>query len=127
MAPSRRLRPRPRRRALSLTSLIDVIFLLLLFFMLSSTFTRFAELSISGASTGGATAGPPPHFLRLGATTVAFNGVEISATALPASLAETPDRQALLISMDDTVTAQRLTDILVILRAIEGLAVTVLE
>ena len=30
-----------------MTSLIDVIFLLLLFFMLSSTFSRFAEVEIS--------------------------------------------------------------------------------
>ena len=32
-----------RRRRLPLTPLIDVIFLLLLFFMLSSTFTRFSD------------------------------------------------------------------------------------
>ena len=35
-----------RRRRLSLTSLIDVLFLLLLFFMLSSTFTQFGEVNI---------------------------------------------------------------------------------
>ena len=46
----RRLR---RRRRLSMTSLIDVIFLLLLFFMLSSTFTRFAELELAAGGTGG--------------------------------------------------------------------------
>ncbi|WP_367714863.1 biopolymer transporter ExbD [Nitratireductor sp. GISD-1A_MAKvit] len=39
-----------RRKPLSLTSLIDVIFLLLLFFMLSSTFTRFASVEISGGA-----------------------------------------------------------------------------
>ena len=35
-----------KRKPLSLTSLIDVIFLLLLFFMLTSTFTRFARVEI---------------------------------------------------------------------------------
>jgi biopolymer transport protein ExbD len=36
----------------TLTPLIDVIFLLLLFFMLSSTFTRFAEVPLTNAGGG---------------------------------------------------------------------------
>ena len=47
------MRSTRRRRKLSMTSLIDVIFLLLLFFMLTSTFTRFAELDLAAASGGG--------------------------------------------------------------------------
>ncbi|RUT34580.1 biopolymer transporter ExbD [Arsenicitalea aurantiaca] len=43
---------RRRRRPLSLTSLIDVIFLLLLFFMLTSTFSRYAEIPVSGGRAG---------------------------------------------------------------------------
>ncbi|MEM8921756.1 MAG: biopolymer transporter ExbD, partial [Pseudomonadota bacterium] len=39
-----------RRGRSSITSLIDVIFLLLLFFMLASTFTRFSEVDIAAAS-----------------------------------------------------------------------------
>ena len=35
------------RRQISVTSLIDVIFLLLLFFMLSSTFSKFADVELS--------------------------------------------------------------------------------
>ena len=49
-----------------MTSLIDVIFLLLLFFMLSSTFSRFAEVEISAAAGGAAApSDTPPAFLRL--------------------------------------------------------------
>lgn len=44
--------PIRRGRRLSLTSLIDVIFLLLLFFMLSSTFTKFSEVEITGGRSG---------------------------------------------------------------------------
>lgn len=44
---------RPRRGAVGLTSLIDVIFLLLLFFMLSSTFSRYSQLDLGVAATGG--------------------------------------------------------------------------
>ncbi|MBL4837775.1 MAG: biopolymer transporter ExbD [Kordiimonadaceae bacterium] len=39
----------PRRRA-SITSLIDVIFLLLLFFMLASSFTKFSEVEVMAAN-----------------------------------------------------------------------------
>lgn len=45
-----------RRNLIGLTSLIDVIFLLLLFFMLSSSFTKFTEFSLSTASAGTAKA-----------------------------------------------------------------------
>lgn len=45
----------PRR--LGLTPLIDVIFLLLLFFMLSSNFLKFAEINVTGAQKGQQTAG----------------------------------------------------------------------
>jgi len=42
-----------RRSRLSLTPIIDVVFLLLLFFMLASTFTRFAhvEVGVGGKAT----------------------------------------------------------------------------
>ena len=60
---------RPRRR-LSMTSLIDVIFLLLLFFMLSSTFARFAEIEISGGVASSTAAGERPDVL------LRYDGVE---------------------------------------------------
>jgi hypothetical protein len=44
---------RPGGAGSRLTSLIDVIFILLLFFMLSSTFTRYGELSLSTAQAAG--------------------------------------------------------------------------
>ncbi|XHB99078.1 biopolymer transporter ExbD [Nitratireductor sp. ac15] len=52
-----------KRRPLSLTSLIDVIFLLLLFFMLTSTFTRFARVEISGGPASASTGGKSPDVL----------------------------------------------------------------
>ena len=42
-----------RRSSIGLTPLIDVVFLLLIFFMLASTFFKFSAVSISGASSGG--------------------------------------------------------------------------
>ncbi len=52
-----------KRRPLSLTSLIDVIFLLLLFFMLTSTFSRFARVEISGGPASASAGGKPPDVL----------------------------------------------------------------
>ncbi|SEB35182.1 outer membrane transport energization protein ExbD [Nitratireductor aquibiodomus] len=52
-----------KRKPLSLTSLIDVIFLLLLFFMLTSTFTRFARVEISGGPASVSAGGKPPDVL----------------------------------------------------------------
>ncbi len=42
-----------RRRLLNLTPLIDVVFLLLVFFMLASTFLKFGTVKIDTAGTGG--------------------------------------------------------------------------
>lgn len=63
-----------RRRPLSLTSLIDVIFLLLLFFMLSSTFTRFSEVEISGGRAGTASAEQPDILMRIESEQWVVNG-----------------------------------------------------
>lgn len=116
-----------------MTSLIDVIFLLLLFFMLSSTFSRFAEveLSAAGQSATAATSDTPPLFLRLASDTLSLNGREVTLDALPASLApeaaETPGAaRTLLLSLAPGVTSQRLTDVLVALRGVSGIAPTVL-
>ncbi|TPW29896.1 biopolymer transporter ExbD [Pararhizobium mangrovi] len=67
-----------RTRRPSLTSLIDIIFLLLLFFMLSSTFTRFASVDIAGgrAGSGGGTA--PRIIARLGAEDWSVNGQQFA-------------------------------------------------
>lgn len=45
--------PAPRKQLISMTPLIDVVFILLLFFMLSSTFvkTRQLEIKAAGASS----------------------------------------------------------------------------
>lgn len=45
--------PSRRKLPLSLTPLIDVVFLLLIFFMLASTFLKFSAMPITGATGGG--------------------------------------------------------------------------
>ncbi|MEL6523653.1 MAG: biopolymer transporter ExbD [Pseudomonadota bacterium] len=115
-----------------MTSLIDVIFLLLLFFMLTSTFSKFSEVELSAASAGGSAAtGQPPLFLKLGPGSLGLNGQEIRLENLITAIEdlsspapETPNM--LLVSIADDVSAQRLTDLLVVLRSVTGLTISVL-
>ncbi|MAO27657.1 MAG: biopolymer transporter ExbD [Roseovarius sp.] len=125
------MRKRQARRKLSMTSLIDVIFLLLLFFMLSSTFSKFAEVELSAAGSGaGAVQGETrPMFLRLGAEGLSLNGREVALDALQDVVrGEMPEagEQPLLVSLQDGVNAQRLIDLLGVLRGVGNLSVTVL-
>lgn len=111
-----------------MTSLIDVIFLLLLFFMLTSTFSKFAEVELSAAGAG-AVASPdaPPLFMQLGADDVRLNGDPVDLDALGLSpLAKAEQGTTLLVSLGTEVDSQRLTDLLVALRRLPALRVTVL-
>ena len=123
---------RKHRRAtrLSMTSLIDVIFLLLLFFMLTSTFSRFSEveLTAAGASAGGVS-DRPPLFLRLLPDAISLNGQAVEMDALAGALAPDADvdePRPLIVALGAEVTSQRLTDLLVALRGVQGIAPTVL-
>ncbi|WP_080456320.1 biopolymer transporter ExbD [Roseovarius sp. A-2] len=113
-----------------MTSLIDVIFLLLLFFMLSSTFSRFGEVELSTASAGSAGSSDVERsFLQLGEETLRVNGQDVGLTGLPerfADMSPEADRLQVIVSMADDVTAQRLTDLLVVLRGIDRLSISVL-
>ncbi|MEH6524125.1 biopolymer transporter ExbD [Sulfitobacter sp.] len=119
---------RRRRRKLSMTSLIDVIFLLLLFFMLTSTFSKFSEVELSAAGSGAILpSDSPPLFLQLEPDSLRLNGEDLTLTDLVASsLVKVDQGTVLLISLGNAVNAQRLTDLLVALRGLPKLHVTVL-
>jgi len=94
-----RPRNRPRRRAqVSLTPLIDVVFILLVFFMLASSFVEWRSLTLSAAGAGGAA--PEMEGAALvdvgsgGALRLA--GAATGETALMTRLAADPDRRVLL-------------------------------
>ncbi len=124
------LRKPSSRRALSMTSLIDVIFLLLLFFMLSSTFTRFAELELgSAAQSARAATETPPVLLQLGQSEIRLNANPVAFSELGPALQILGAAQV-LISLGADVEAQRLVDLLVALSGLPDLpdlTVTVLE
>ena len=112
-----------------MTSLIDVIFLLLLFFMLSSTFSKFSEIELSAGSKGaGPTHDTAPLFLELSEETLRLNGKSLTLTTLAQAIEGTrqSEAQPLLVSLKEGATAQRLTDLLIALRSVKGLSLTVL-
>lgn len=116
-----------RRRALSLTSLIDVIFLLLLFFMLSTTFTRTAELPLVAGGSGTGTAQNVPVFVRLAPDDLSVNGQGVSLADVVAQInTYSPEQTQVIVSLAPLVNAQRLADLLVQLRAQPRLRVQVL-
>lgn len=112
-----------KRRTLSMTSLVDVIFLLLLFFMLSSTFSKFAEVELAAAAAGQSASQNSPIFLQLYPDRISVNGQDRPLDALAL---EPEEDQVLLVALQPEVSSQRLLDLLVELRNWPDLSVSVL-
>lgn len=74
----------PRRRP-NLTPMIDVVFLLLVFFMLVSRFGIERVIPLSFAGSGGTYTGPP-RLVDLGPLDVRLNGVPLAPDDLVAQL-----------------------------------------
>lgn len=114
------------RRHLSITSLIDVIFLLLLFFMLASTFTKLSELEIGHAGQVGfaASSDVKPMRLVIGAQDITMEGLSVEESALIDTIKRGMGRSDhLVVQFGGEVAAQRLTDILVLIEPVDGLQV----
>ena len=115
-----------RRRKLSMTSLIDVIFLLLLFFMLSSTFSKFGEVELTGTSRGGST-DTTRLFLQVSPQKLNLNGAPVEMTALRDRVSSSAaEATVVLISLAQTASAQRLVDVLATLRDLPNIDVLVI-
>ena len=76
---------RPRRRP-NLTPMIDVVFLLLVFFMIASRFGSEGALPLTASIGGGAYSGPP-RLVEFGAEGVSLNGITLSVETLTGALA----------------------------------------
>ena len=117
------------KKRLALTSLIDIIFLLLLFLMLTSTFSKFSEIELSVAATAAeSNISEKILFLRISALRIDLNSDEVQINSLSKSIKSfTKNAKAsLVISMDQDVTSQRLVDILGRVANIEGLSVNLI-
>ncbi|ARE39821.1 Biopolymer transport protein ExbD/TolR [Rhodovulum sp. P5] len=76
--------PRPRRP--NLTPMIDVVFLLLVFFMLASRFGSDMVVPLTLAGTGGTYAGPP-RLVDIHPDALSLNGVAVDGANIAGRLA----------------------------------------
>lgn len=89
---------RARRRRPSLTPMIDVVFLLLVFFMLAARFGTEQALSVGAALTGGGDYRGAPRLVTVAPGDVRLNGRTLDPAALPDALRPLmPDAQALVV------------------------------
>ena len=117
------------KKRLALTSLIDIIFLLLLFLMLTSTFSKFSEIELSIAATASEkSVSEKILFLRVSALAVNLNSDEVQINSLSKSIRSLSGNKkaSLVISLDQDVTSQRLVDILEIVNSVKGLSVNLI-
>ena len=121
-------RPGRRRRLISLTPLIDIVFILLVFFMLASSFLDWRTIRLNGPAT--ATLGSTfegailveirDDGLRLSGKVVSLDGL---AKRLAERLEREPD-QLVLVSPGDGVSLQ---DAVTVLDHIAGAGVTAMS
>jgi len=111
------LLPPRRRRVMSLTPMIDVVFLLLVFFMLAARFDQTAVLPV--ALGGGASDySGPPRLIDVTPGRVRLNGVATEDGDLVAAvllLVETSNDLVILRARDGA-DVQRLVDVMGLLR-----------
>ena len=103
---------RPRRP--SLTPMIDVVFLLLVFFMIAARFGPEAGLEIASATAGPAAWQGPPRLVEVAPGGMRLNGVAMAPGALVAELGRLTATQAdpILIRADKGADLQALVDAL---------------
>lgn len=113
--------PVRRHSRLSLTPLIDVIFLLLLFFMLSSTFSRYSEISFSGGGSATSAASRPDVILSVGEGEFKLNGVIRSLSSIGDALAELKEAGArhLLVMVGANASSQDFVAVMAEIRKAE--------
>ncbi len=89
-------RPKRKLEVVGLTPLIDMIFLLLLFFLLGSDFVRFSQSQLAPPrGTGGTEGMSQPAIITLNETgRVQWNGVAVTRPQLQARAADLVDTDA---------------------------------
>ncbi|NIZ15460.1 biopolymer transporter ExbD [Phaeobacter sp. HF9A] len=110
-------RTQSRRRRPSLTPMIDVVFLLLVFFMLASRFGMDAVLDLPLGGQGGSYSGPP-RLIGIGGSDLDINGVPVLDHNLIQALAPLMENPSdmLVLRGRDTATLQRIMDVVGLLR-----------
>jgi len=120
--------PTRRARTPSLTPMIDVVFLLLVFFMLAARFGQDFALPLTTQGTRTPYEGPP-RLIDIGSEELRLNGVETNAEVLIAQLEPLMRSQAdvVILRPDQTAPMQRLVDVIDVLNAAGLTQVVIVE
>jgi biopolymer transport protein ExbD len=111
---------RPRRtRSPSLTPMIDVVFLLLVFFILAARFGNDRALQVTAAGAGGVDWRGPPRLVEIAPDALTLNGVPVTEAALARALGPlmTVPSDAVVLRAVDGADLQRLVTVVDGLRA----------
>ncbi len=96
----------PKRRGVGLTSLIDVVFILLLFFMLTSSFTRQQQLTLASPVASSTAAPETPQRVALSANAELSQWGQSKALTDGALIAGFDRNIPLVISASETTSVQ---------------------
>ena len=124
------LGPQPRRRRPSLTPMIDVVFLLLVFFMLAARFGMDTTLSLATGPTGVSTYNGAPRLIEVAPNGALFlNGMALQADTLVTRLEQLLPTPADIVVLRPRMGAQSqdLVDVLLLLRAAQITNVKIVE
>lgn len=121
--------PSRHARRPSLTPLIDVVFLLLVFFMLASRFGAETGIALSSAGQGGDPWTGPPRLVSVRSDSILLNGNPVDIQSLEVRLAPLmPSPGSPVVLRAETgVSVDRLTQVLGSLRAAGFVNVVLVE
>lgn len=104
----------PVRRKPSLTPMIDVVFLLLVFFMLASRFGQEMEIPLPLSAASDRPYEGPPRLVEVRPETVSLNGVQTPVEELLAELGTMmlSHSDAIVVRARDEADLQRVVDVM---------------
>ncbi|SFD74585.1 biopolymer transport protein ExbD [Thiohalospira halophila DSM 15071] len=112
-----------RRRLISLTPLIDVVFILLVFFMLASTFMEWRLIDLQIGGEGGGEVDPSAARVHLTAEGIRHEDRLWEADELLPHLEE-EGAERIRVEMSEGVALQRAVDLVARLRTLPGASVS---
>ncbi|MBU2982637.1 biopolymer transporter ExbD [Lentibacter algarum] len=108
------LGPSPTRRKPSLTPMIDVVFLLLVFFMLASRFGQDVEINLPLTAASDKPYTGPPRLIEVLPSAVKLNGVELAPDVLVAELGQMmlSHTDAIILRPREEAELQRIVEVM---------------